>query len=85
MNDEVCLERHKRVDECLDKHDNRLNSHGTRLDCLEQDGRELKTEIKNLCKSLKSMTDIMKWFLTGIGGALISFFFYAVQTGIFKK
>lgn len=85
MNEEVCLERHKRVDERLDKHDDRLNHHGTRLDTLEQDGRELKTEIKNLCKSLKSMTDIMKWFLTVMGGALISFFFYAVQTGIFKK
>lgn len=85
MNDEVCLERHKRVDERLDKNDECLNNHGSRLDKIEQDGRELKTELKNLCKSLKSMTDIMKWFLTVMGGALISFFFYAVQTGIFKK
>ena len=85
MNDEVCAERHKRIEERLDVDDKRLNSHGNRLDQLEQDGRELKIEIKNLCKNLKSMTDVMKWFLTVMGGALISFFFYAIQNGIFKK
>ena len=85
MNDEVCTERHKRVDERLDDHNIRLDNHDVRLDKIEQDGRELKTELKNLCKNLKSMTDVMKWFLTVIGGALISFFFYAIQTGIFKK
>ena len=51
----------------------------------EQDNRELKTEIKNLCENIKSLTNMMKWFLCAFGGALISFFFYVVQNGIFKK
>lgn len=85
MNDDLCAEKHKSIDEKLDKYWKKIDIHDDRLDKLEQDGRELKTELKNLCKSLKSMTDIMKWFLTVMGGALISFFFYVIQTGIFKK
>lgn len=78
MNDELVKDK-------LETHDKRLNNHGERLDKLEQDGRELKTELKNLCENLKSLTSMMKWFITAIGGALISFFFYAIQCGIFNK
>ena len=85
MEKQLCEEKHKRIEERLDNHENRLNSHGGRLDIIEQDNRELKTEIKNLCENLKSLTNMMKWFLCAFGGALISFFFYAVQNGIFKK
>ena len=85
MQDAVCIEKHKSIDEKVNMHGIKLDVHDERLDKLEQDGRELKTEIKNLCKSLKSMTDIMKWFLTVMGGALISFFFYVIQSQILKK
>ncbi|WP_315074370.1 hemolysin XhlA family protein [uncultured Clostridium sp.] len=46
-----------------------------KLDKLEQDSRELRTELKNLCENLKSITNMMKWFITTMGRALISFFF----------
>ena len=85
MDDKLCLEKHKRLEEKCELHDTRLNNHGSRIDKLEQDGRELKTELKNLCENLKSLTNMMKWFITAMGGALISFFFYAVQTGILNK
>ncbi len=62
----------------------RLNNHGERLDKLERESTELKTEIKNLCENLKSLTTVMKWFITALGGAFISFFFYAIQQNIFK-
>ncbi|BCZ48412.1 membrane protein [Clostridium gelidum] len=78
MNEELIKDK-------LETHEKRLNNHGGRLDKLEQDSRELKTEIKNLCENLKSLTNMMKWFITAMGGALISFFFYAIQTGIFNK
>ncbi|MZK53511.1 hemolysin XhlA family protein [Clostridium beijerinckii] len=78
MNEELIKDK-------LETHDKRLNNHGDRLDKLEQDGRELKTELKNLCENLKNLTSMMKWFITALVGALISFFFYAVQTGIFNK
>ncbi|AGX44496.1 hemolysin XhlA family protein [Clostridium saccharobutylicum] len=75
MNEELIKDK-------IETHERRINNHGERLDKLEQDGRELKTEIKNLCENLKSLTNMIKWFITAIGGALISFFFYVVQTGI---
>jgi predicted nucleic acid-binding Zn-ribbon protein len=78
MNDELVKDK-------LDRCETRINNHGDRLDKLEQDGRELKTKLKNLCKNLKNLTSMIKWFITAIGGALVSFFFYAVQAGIFNK
>ena len=77
MNEE--LVRHE-----LDTHNIRLNDHSKRLDNLEREGAELKTEIKNLCDNLKSLTSMMKWFITAVGGSFIGFFFYAVQQNIFK-
>lgn len=72
------------VEHQLDVHDKRLNNHGDRLDKLEQDSATLKTELKNLCENLKSLTTVMKWFITTLIGAFISFFFYAIQNNIFK-
>lgn len=72
------------VEHQLEVHDKRLNNHGDRLDKLEQDSATLKTELKNLCENLKSLTTVMKWFITTLIGAFISFFFYAIQNNIFK-
>jgi hypothetical protein len=77
MNEELIKDK-------IETYEKRLNNHGSRLDKLEQDSIELKTELKNLCENLKSLTNIMRWFITAMGGALISFFFYSVQIGIFK-
>lgn len=69
----------------LETHDKRLNNHAERLDKLEQDGREFRTEIKNLCENIKSLTSAIKW-LIGLGASsLLGFFFYAIQSGLFKK
>lgn len=77
MNEELVKDK-------IETHDKRLNNHGDRLDRLEREGAELKVEIKNLCENLKSLTSVMKWFITAIVGAFISFFFYAIQQNIFK-
>ncbi|NMF06247.1 hemolysin XhlA family protein [Clostridium beijerinckii] len=76
MNEELIKDK-------LETHDKRLDNHGDRLDKLEQDGRELKTELKNLCENLKSLTGMIRWFVTVLGGALISFFFYVIQSKLF--
>lgn len=77
MNDEL-------VEHQIKVHDTRLNNHADRLDKLEQNDVALKIEIKNLCDNIKQLTTIMKWFITAMIGAFISFFFYAVQNNIFK-
>ncbi len=68
----------------IEVHDVRLNDHSKRLDKLEQDSVALKTELKNLCENLKSLTTVMKWFIGLIVGSFAGFFFYAIQNNIFK-
>lgn len=84
MNDELCLEKHERLKERLDIHERRINNHSERLDKLEQDNVELKTEIKNLCKQIGALTAILKWFIGLLVGSFVAFFFYAVQNNILK-
>ena len=67
----------------IEVHDVRLND-SKRLDKLEQDSVALKTELKNLCENLKSLTTVMKWFIGLIVGSFAGFFFYAIQNNILK-
>lgn len=67
----------------LERIERRLNSHSKEIDVLKQESISLKVEIKNLCDNLKSLTSVLKWFITAIGGAFISFFFYAIQNNLF--
>lgn len=68
----------------ISEHDIELKEHNTRLDKIEQDGREFRVEIKNLCESIKNLTNTMRWFIGLLVGSFVAFFFYAVQQNIFK-
>lgn len=68
----------------INEHTETLKEHDKRLDKIEQDGREFKIEIKNLCKDIKGLTTTMRWFMGLLIGSLVSFFFYALQHNIFK-
>lgn len=83
-NEDLCLERHKATNDKIEIHDRRLNDHSSRIDKLEQRGASVDTKIENLCEQIKSLVSIMKWFLGTTAGALVSFFFYAVQNNLFK-
>jgi len=67
-----------------ERHERRLNDHSKRLDILEQFKSSTETEIKNLIDQIKSLVTTMRWFIGLLVGAFISFFFYAVQKGLFK-
>lgn len=83
-NENLCLERHKRVDERLETHDKRLNNHSERLDSIERTSSRLEERLEGLITQLRNLNMIMRW-LIGLGvGALVSFFFYAVQSGLFR-
>ncbi|MDI6617907.1 MAG: hemolysin XhlA family protein [Clostridiales bacterium] len=84
MNEAVCDERHKRVNERLDNHESRLNNHSMRLDKLEQNSVGLQKDLKHLCENLKALTSTMWWFIGILITSFIGFFFYAVQRGLFK-
>ncbi len=84
METKIWEEKHRQIDYRLDIHEKRLNSHGERLDRIELASSRLEERLDNLIKQLAALNSTMKWFITAIVGAFISFFFYAVQQGLFR-
>lgn len=85
MEKELCAERHKRIDEKQSLHEKRLNDHSGRLDKLEQYQSRTEARIDNLCEQIQGLVTTMRWFIGLLVGSFASFFFYAVQSGLFKK
>ena len=84
MDKSVYDERHNQINYRLDVHEKRLNSHGERLDRIEMTSGRLEERLNNLISQLENLNTTMKWFITALVGAFISFFFYAVQNGLFR-
>ncbi|WP_038263058.1 hemolysin XhlA family protein [Peptoclostridium litorale] len=84
MENGVCMEKHKRVDEKLETHDKRLNNHSNRIDKLEQNNAEMKEKLSGLIDKLGALNTTLKWFIGLMVGSFVSFFFYAVQNNIFR-
>ena len=84
MDKSVCDERHNQINYRLNIHEERLNNHGQRIDQLEQYKSKTEAQINNLCDQIKSLVTTMRWFIGLLVGAFISFFFYAVQKGLFN-
>ena len=84
VDESICKERHKRIDEKLVTHDKRLNSHSDRLDNIEKTNSVLQERLDNLIKQLSQLNSTLKWFIGIMTGAFISFFFYAAQKGLIK-
>lgn len=80
----VWEEKHKRLEEKINVHDTRLNDHSKRIDKIEQNQSRTDAKIENLCEQLKQLVSVLKWYIGLTIGALISFFFYAIQHNIFK-
>ena len=83
MEDNICTERHKRLDEKIETHERRINNHSKRLDNIEQGQAEFRVQIQNLCEDIKGLTNTLKWFMGLLIGSFVAFFFYAVQNNIF--
>lgn len=62
----------------------KIEDHEQRLREVEKSQSEFKIEIKNLCESLKTLTNTLKWFMGIWVTSLLGFFFYAIQSHIFK-
>lgn len=82
--EKLCEEKHDNIKTILDDHEKRLNGHSSRLDKIEQNQSEFKIEIKNLCANLKGLTTAMYWFIGIWVTSLLGFFFYAIQSKMFK-
>lgn len=87
MDDQVCIEKHRRIDDKIKHHDDWLGEHEKKLDCLEKSDATNTNEIKNLCQQIGNQSDSIKgqtkaiWGLvTAIAGAGVSFFIWYVQS-----
>lgn len=76
---DVCNEKHKRVDERFDHHERWLGDHENKIDKLATSDATNTTEIKNLCNRIGSQTTAI-WGLVGsIFMVLVGFFVWYVQ------
>ena len=80
---ELCKVRHQAIDEKLSITESRLNSHGQRLDKLEQNAVRLEERLDNLIKQLSSLNNTIKWFIGLLVGSYVGFFFYVIQNKLF--
>lgn len=84
MEEKICIEKHKRIDEKFETQERRINNHSERLDKMEIFSSKLEERLDNLITQLGNLNTTMRWFMGVLVGALVSFFFYAVQQGIFR-
>lgn len=79
----LCEERHRQINYRLDVIEKRLNNHSQRLDKIELANSKLEERLNSLLTQLENLNKTMKWFITVVIGAFISFFFYVVQQRLF--
>lgn len=83
---DICAEKHKRVDERLDHHKGWLKEHEKKIDSLVASDATNTNEIKNLCsgldrqsKAIGSQTKAIWGLVCSILFVLIGFFVWYVQ------
>ena len=84
MEKSLCDERHGQLKYRIEIAEKRLDNHGKRLDRIELANGRLEERLNSLITQLENLNKTMKWFITALVGAFISFFFYAVQKGLFN-
>ena len=75
---------HEVMEMKITEHDEKLSELDKRMDKNDRENAEFKIQIKNLCETIQGLTTTMKWFIGLLVGAFVSFFFYAIQQGLFK-
>jgi len=51
------------IEDKIKTYGERLNNHDCRIDKIEQEVASFRTELKNLCDNLKSLTAVLKWLI----------------------
>jgi hypothetical protein len=68
---DICMEKHKNIDEHLERVDAIMDDHGVRIGALEVGRAEDRGDIKSLCKSLDSLTATNRWFIGLVVGEMV--------------
>lgn len=72
------------VEHCLKVHERRLNEHSKEIDELKEGRAASDVKMDNLCERLEAQTKSINWLIGLIATSLLGFFFYAIQTNLFK-
>lgn len=68
----------------LQVHEKRLNDHGKEIDELKEGRAASNVKMDNLCERLEAQTKSINWLIGIMATSLVGFFFYAIQTNLFK-
>lgn len=77
MNEELIKDK-------IETHDIRLNDHSERIKVLENGKAVTDVKMDNLCDKLSAQTKSINWLIGIMATSLVGFFFYAIQTNLFK-
>lgn len=77
--DDLCKQKHGRIDEIIDDHNSRLGDHDKRIDLLEQFQSRSEVQIMNLCKEIESLVSTIKWSMGVLITALLGFVIWYIQ------
>lgn len=80
----LCATIHKRVDEKLDLHDKRLNSHAGDIDTIKDIESRHDEQIITILKRMDEIISQNRWFIGIVIVQLLGFFFIAIEKIIWK-
>jgi predicted DNA-binding protein YlxM (UPF0122 family) len=73
MDEKLCAEKHKAVDEKIKHHESWLGEHEKKLDTLEKSDATNTTQISNLVKAMSSQTKAIWGLVASILAMLIGY------------
>jgi len=68
----ICEEKHKRVDERLDYHDTQIGTLTIKVDNSIIKQTRFDERLEGLVKQLESLNANMRWFIIVVGGLLVT-------------
>ena len=80
--EEICKQKHIRIDEKLALDERRLNDHSKRIDNLEQSQARIDESLNGLVAQLTTLNVQLRWFIGLMTGGFVTFFFTVMQKGV---
>ena len=77
--DELCKEKHKALDERIERHESWLGEHEKKIDRLDRSDATNTTAIENLCKQIGGQTKAIWGLVTSILFILLGFLIWYIQ------
>lgn len=81
---QLCEERSRNIYAHLKRHDQSLNSYGSRLDQIEQDNSRFDERMNALITQLQDLNRMLKWVVGLFVSSCIGIFFFVIQNTIVK-